>query len=412
MSRSFLSALAVAVVLGAGTLHGVPARAQAAPTPSVSQHFAKTFKAAQDAMNAKRWVEVISKAQEVLGAGNRKPDDTYYANYLLYRAYNAQGNNAESRKALQGLVDSGFLSPSQQAPFVKSLMAMAFQAKDYQDAIDHGLILTKGNNADSQVFTTIGQSYFLMNNFAESARFFKSLVNTQIERGQTPLESNLVMMQASYEKLGDKTGATDALEKLVVYYPSAKYWDALLFTVRGIPDLDNHQRLFLYRLMWATNTLKLAQDYSKFAELATGLGLHLEAQKVFEAGIKAGVFKDAERARADRLMRSEAALAEAGKANLAKLESRAASAPNGEPAVMLGMQRYAYGETDKAATALQQGIAKGGLKGNDAIAASLMLGMAQIRNKDKAAAQKTFAGIKTTDPNWQRIARFWGLYAK
>lgn len=412
MSKSFISVLAVAAVLGAGVLHTDRSSAQTAPTPSVSVQYAKTFKAAQEAMTAKRWSEVISKAQEVLNAGNRKPDDTYYANYLLYRAYNAQGNGAEERKALKGLVDSGFLSPQQQVPYIKALMGMAFQSKDYQSAIDHGLMLTKSNNGDSSVFTTIGSSYYQMNNFAESARFFKSLVNTQIERGQTPLESNLVMMQSSYEKLNDKAGATDALEKLVVYYPNAKYWDALLFTVRGIPNLDNHQRLFLYRLMWATNTLKLGQDYSKFAELATSVGLHVEAQKVFEAGLKAGVFKDTEKTRAERLMKSAAGAAEAERANLPKLEAQAASAPTGEPAVTLGMQRYGYGEVDKAVASLQQGIAKGGLKGSDPIEASLMLGMAQLRNKDKAAAQKTFAGIKTPDPNWQRIARFWGLYAK
>jgi hypothetical protein len=411
MSKSFFPALA-AVLLVAGSIHSLPASAQAAPKPQVSQSLAKTFIAANEAVKAKRWPEVIAKAQEALASSTRKPDDTYYAYNLLYQAYHAQGNAAEERKAVQGLVDSGFLSPPQQAPYLKALMGMAFQARDYQAAIDYGLTLQKNGSADAGVFTTIGSSYYQMNNFADSAKFFKGLVNTQIERGQTPLEPNLVMMQASYEKLGDKASATDALEKLVVYYPSAKYWDALLFTVRGIPNLDNHQRLFVYRLMWATNTLKLAQDYSRFAELATSVGLHTEAQKVFEAGLKAGVFKDSEKLTAERRMKSAAAEAEARRAMLAKFEAQAGSAPTGEPAVTLGMQRYWYGEVDKAITALQQGIAKGGLKGSEPIEASLMLGMAQLRNKDKAAAQKTFAGIKTTDPNWQRIARFWGLYAK
>jgi hypothetical protein len=411
MSKSFFPSLA-AVLLVAGSLHSLPASAQGAPKPQVSQSLAKTFIAANEAVKAKRWPEVIAKAQEALASSNRKPDDTYYAYNLLYQAHHAQGNAAEERKAVQGLVDSGFLSPAQQAPYIKALMGMAFQSKDYQGAIDQGLLLQKNGTADASVFTTIGSSYYQMNNFAESAKFFKGLVNSQIERGQTPLEPNLVMMQASYEKLGDKASATDALEKLVVYYPSTKYWDALLFTVRGIPNLDNHQRLFVYRLMWATNTLKLAQDYSRFAELATSVGLHTEAEKVFEAGLKAGVFKDSEKTTAERRMKSAATEAAAGRATLAKLEAQAASAPTGEPAVTLGMQRYWYGEVDKAVAALQQGIAKGGLKGSDQIEASLMLGMAQLRNKDKAAAQKTFAGIKTTDPNWQRIARFWGLYAK
>ncbi|HTQ36831.1 MAG TPA: hypothetical protein VMH77_07330 [Steroidobacteraceae bacterium] len=411
MSKSFLSALAV-TLMAVGVFHGAPACAQAPKPPSLSPALSKTWHAAVDARSAGRWPEVIAKAQEVLAFANRKPDDTYFAYALMYQAHHALGNDVEERKDLQGQIDSGFLAPAQQVPLIKAQMGLAFQAKDYQAAADFGLKLTKSNNGDPQVFTTIGESYFLMNNFAEAARFFKSLISTQVERGQTPLEQNVVMLQAANEKLGNKEGATDALETLVVYYPKPQYWEALLYSVRGIATLQQHQRLFVYRLMWATGTLKLRQDYDAFANLAASSNLPAETVSVYEAGLRAGAYTDTEKSTAQRRMESTAKVADAARATLPKLEADAAAAPAGDKAVSLGMILYSYGEPEKAVAQLQQGIAKGGLQGDMQVEARLMLGMAQLRARDKAGAQKTFAGIKSGDANWQRIAKFWGLYAK
>jgi hypothetical protein len=414
MLKSRVSAILVAAVLAVGSTVATQAWSQAAapPSPKISQNFAKTFKAAQDAQKAKQWPEVISKAQEVLAASGRKPDDTYYANFLLYDAYHNTNNIPEMRKALLGLVDSGFLQPAQQTPFLKALMSIAFQSKDYDAAVDFGTRMIKSENADADVYTTVGQSYYLKGSYKESASFFNNLVSDQVKRGEKPREQNLQLLQSSYSKLNNKEAESDALEKLVVYYENPKYWDALLYSVRTIPALDPRQKLWVYRLMWATNTLKQGSDFSRFAEYATGAGLPAEAQKVFEAGLKANAFSEEDKASSQRRMASAAKTAASDQADIGKLEAQAKAASTGELDITLGMSQYSYGDFPKAIEALQRGLSKGGLKDQQAIDGAMFLGMAQLRTKDNGAAQKTFQGIKTSDTDMARVAKLWLLYAR
>jgi hypothetical protein len=413
MSKTFIRGFVAAAALTLGGLTAPTAWSQGAPpAPKVSQSLAKTFQAAQEAQKAKRWGEVVSKAQEVLAASGRKPDDTYYAYYLIFEAGRSTSNNADVRKGLEGMVESGFLNSQQQVNYLKALQTMAFQAKEYDAAIDYGNRMIKSDTADAEVQQLVGQSYYQKGTFAESARVFNDMVNEQVKRGQTPRENFLVLLQASYNKLNKKDGETDALEKLVVYYPNPKYWDQLLYSVRSNPALEPRQKLWVYRLMWATGTLKQGLDYNRFAEYSQGAGLPAEAQKVYEAGLKANAFTADDKARIERQMKALSTVAATDRAELPKLEAQAKAAPSGDLDVTIGMALHSYGEPDKAIEALQRGLGKGGLKEQMAVDGAMGLGMAQLRNKDIAGAKKTFQNIKSGDPNIQRIAKLWALYAK
>jgi tetratricopeptide (TPR) repeat protein len=404
----------IAAALIAGALATPVAWSQGAqpPPPKISPALAKPFKAAQDAQKAKRWPEVVAKAQEVLASKERKPDDTYYAYYLIFEAGRATNNNADVRKGLEGIVDSGFLTPPQQVTYLKALASMAFQAKEYDAAIDYGNRVIKAGIADTETQTYVGQSYYQKGNFAESAKSFDGLVNDQVKRGEKPREQYLKLLQASYNKLNNKNAETDVLEKLVVHYPNPTYWDQLLYSVRSNPSLEPRQKLWVYRLMSATNTLKQSTDYNRFAEYCQGAGLPAEAQRVYEAGLKANVFSGDEKARIERQVKALGTVAATDRAELPQLEAQARSAPNGDLDVTVGMALHSFGESGKAIEALQRGLQKGGLKEQLAVDGSLGLGLAQLRNKDSAAAQKTFQSIKSDDPNIQRIAKLWALYAK
>lgn len=105
-----------AFVLALCLLQAVPAVSAQSDCPSTSPAFGDQFMAAQDALEAKRWSDVIANAQKVLAASNRKPDDTYAANYFLMEAHRALGNIAEARAAQKGMLDSGFpISPGTRA---------------------------------------------------------------------------------------------------------------------------------------------------------------------------------------------------------------------------------------------------------------------------------------------------------
>jgi hypothetical protein len=164
--------------------------------------------------------------------------------------------------------------------------------------------------------------------------------------------------------------------------------------------------------MWATNTLKLGSDYDLFAQYAQGAGLPAEAEKVFDAGLKANVFKDDIKVRVERQIPQLEKVAANDRAELPKLEAQAKAASTGELDVVLGMMLYSFGDSTKAIEALQRGLERGGLKEEQAIDGALGLGMAQVQAKDNAGAQKTFQNIKTSDANMQRIVKLWLLYAK
>jgi tetratricopeptide (TPR) repeat protein len=291
-------------------------------------------------------------------------------------------------------------------------MGLAFQSKDYDTAIEYGTRLTRSGHGDPQVFTTIGQSYFLKENFAESARFFRSLIDEQIKRGQKPIEQNLIMLHSSYEKTNNKEGVAHALETLVVYYPKPQYWDAMLFSVRNNPELEPREKLQVYRLMSATGTLKLGSDYSRYAELAQQFAFYAEAQRVYTAGLEADVFtSDTDQKRAERLRDSVAKSAEAERTELPKLANAAAASGNAEDSVVVGMAYYSFDEPAKAIEALQNALATGGLKDDLKAEVTLVIGMAQLRARDKAAALNTFRSISTDNPKVQQIAKLWALYA-
>ncbi len=94
---------------------------------------------------------------------------------------------------------------------------------------------------------------------------------------------------------------------------------------------------------------------------------------------------------------------------LAKTEADAASAPNGDKLVGVGIAYYGYGDYAKAAKDLADGIAKGPTK--DAQDARLLLGIAQYKAGSKDEAVQTFRSVKG-DPTLERLAALWVLRVK
>ena len=81
-------------------------------------------------------------------------------------------------------------------------------------------------------------------------------------------------------------------------------------------------------------------------------------------------------------------------ASLAENEKKAQAEPNGDGLVQVGAAYLSYGQTEKAIAAVNQGIAKGNLKYPDE--ANLLIGIAQLRAHDNAAAQKAFEKVATS----------------
>jgi tetratricopeptide (TPR) repeat protein len=207
----------------------------------------------------------------------------------------------------------------------------------------------------------------------------------------------------------DDNCTDNALQDLVVYHPKPEYWQQLLYSMFKTVKSD-HNLLQTYRLASEVNVLKRPEDYTDFAQLAIEAGSPGEAEQAIEKGLQANIFPDARtKGKAQRLLTDAKRAATRDQASLTKNAREAAAAKNGQQEVGLGIAYFGYQQYDKAVDALTQGISKGGLKSPPE--AQLLLGIAELKKGDKAAAIKSFKSVKG-DSTLERLATLWSLRAR
>jgi tetratricopeptide (TPR) repeat protein len=379
------------------------------PAPKVSTGNAKALHEVQDLLKAKKYSEVVTKANAILAGSSKTKDDTFVAYQFLLEAAKAQNDVPGMMKALEGEIDSGFLPTAGENLMCRTLQGLAYQQKDYKRAIDCGEKLIKEGRAEPDINQYVGQAYYQLKDYPATIHYIGDVIADKEKRGAKPERNDLILLQSAYDKAGNKDAAQAGLEKLVRYYPTSDTWLTLLYDLQR-ERLDPHQRLHLHRLMNATGNLKDARDYMAYTEASMALKLQAESQQALTSGLKANAFPaGSERDRAERYLKSASAAAATDKGKLAKMEADARAAPTGEPLFLLGAMDYSFGDYPKAIDALKAALAKGGLK-NDAYV-GMTLGEAQIKAGQKADAVKTFKSIKTDNDVTRRLVQLWILYA-
>ncbi len=378
--------------------------------PKNSAALAKPLKEANDDIKAKKYSDAISKLKAAEGMSGKTPADQYIIDQMLSFSYIKTQQYPEAAKYLEAELDSGMAPQSEQPTLIKELATINYQIKNYEKAIDFGNRAIKGGFADDQIRTIVGQSYYLKGDWKNTLKFENDIVNNQIKAGQTPTNESLALIYSACTKLQDEACQTQAVEKMVTYYPKPDTWAQLLYGIRKDTS-GNETNLFqTYRLMLDTDVLKDPSDYTEMAELALDQGSPGEAQSVLEKAQAKSVFTDQRsKDRSQRLLESAKKRATADQAGLPKLEKEADAAATGDKNLAVGRAYLGYGQYDKAADQLSKGLTKGSVK-NEADA-RLTLGIAQLKGGHKDDAMKSFKAVKG-DPALERLANLWGLHAK
>ena len=201
---------------------------------------------------------------------------------------------------------------------------------------------------------------------------------------------------AACDKAGDNDCVTSVFEQLVVHYPKTEYWQNLMVSLRK-GDTDDIQKLNVMRLSQQVKVMKGAEEYKEFAQLSLDEKLACEAQTVLEQGFTNKAFVEKRDVDVNtRLLTTAKTRAAAEKAALAAADAAAKAAPAGDADVTVGAQYLMCGDAAKGVEVLQRGIAKGSIaKGTPKEAervdeAQLLLGLAHLRNNNKAEAAKAF----------------------
>jgi len=402
-------ALVVAVFTATSLFAGRPAFADD-KKPQVSRDLAKTLKAAQDAIQAKKYPDGIAKLKEAESNPKKTPYDQHVINQLSGFAYVRTNNYAEAAKAFEAELNDGFIEQSDIPSRVKTLAQLNYQLKNYDKAIEFGNRAIKGGFADDEMVTLVGQSYYLRSDWKGTLKFEDQNIESAIKKGQEPKREALELALSSCVKLEDNDCISHELERMVAYYPKPEYWAQLLGGMLRSPQQSDRTQLQLYRLMSEVDVLKEPGDYTEMAQLALEQGSPGEAQHTLEKAFTNNIFTDQRtQDKNRRLLEQAKKAAQTDQASLPRIEKDADAAPTGDKDVGVGLAYLGYQQYDKAAQALNKGLTKGGVKNESE--ARLLLGIAQLKSGHKDDATKSFKAVKG-DPTLERLAALWSLHAK
>jgi len=386
---------------------GVPFLSVAADqptTPTISKSIAKPMKAAQDALKDKKFDEALAALKEAQAAPGPKTDyDNYVINQDLLYCYVQAKDYTSAIPMLESLTQSVYATPDQLKTWLKALFGIYYQNKNYDKTVELGQVIIKKGFADDEVLKTMGDSQKKLGNPKDAAATIE-----QITSHQDKPDENLLQFQWNcYVEAKDDPDGVKVLDRLLTFYPKPEYWQNALVPLRRMDLKDSHLQLNIYRLMSAVGILKSQADYADMAEIAQQAGFPGEAVAVLQQAFQNNVFvqpKDKDRYQHE--LDSAKQRATSDQASLGKSEPT-----DGNAIVQLGAAYMSYGQYEKAIDYINKGLQKGGLKSVDD--ANLLLGIAQLRAKNNAEAQKLFDKVAaSSEASYADLGRLWSLHAR
>lgn len=374
---------------------------------SFSKAISKQLGAAQDAVKARKYEDIVAKVDEAAAVDKPKTEfDEFWIHRFRGNAYAGLKQFDKAVQEFEVISDSPCLKQEEKAEHFKIITRIYGQMENYPKVVEYGnRVLQLGPDPD--VSSWVGQSAYLNKDFAGARRVLTELIEPQIQQDKQPDEQNLRLYQSSCTQLKDDACSLQQFERLVKYYPKPEHWQNTIILLSRDPKSTDKQQLNIIRLATYLDVLKDGQTYCEDAQIAIDQGLPGEAQWLLEKGMEQKLFNDARLAdRAKRLLAEAKQAVANDKSTLAQQDAAARANKAGNADVKIGAAYLTYGEHAKAIEALQRGIAKGGVK--DAAEANLMLGIAYLRSGNKPEAAKAFQAVNG-DALTTRLARLWLL---
>jgi outer membrane protein assembly factor BamD (BamD/ComL family) len=414
--------IALALTLAMGTLSvatllpATTAQAAEAAGKITTKAVAEPVKKAQDAMKNKQWDTALTEIKKAQAVEKKTPFEAYQIDEFLGYVLIQQKKFGEAAPVFERMLNSGNVPPDQVDDRTKTVSQLYFQVKEYKKSVEWSKKWLDKHPGDETMSVLLGQSYYVLNDYKNAGQTMMNVSNAAEKAGRTPAENWLQIVLSSYFKLDSaeskpeyKDGIAAALKKLVRYYPKSEYWENLLDIYRRKGSSNDAMNLGYYRLMNEVGTLKQADDYMEYAQLAIDAGVPGEAQTIVEKGVQNGTLKSDDKTtqgRYDRLLAGAKKSAATDKASLTQLAKEAEKASQGQALVALGQAYLSYGMVDEAIAALQNGIKKGGV--TDADQAQISLGIAYLRKGQKDQARQAFRAVKD-DSKWHDLSELWEI---
>jgi tetratricopeptide (TPR) repeat protein len=230
-SNSSLARLAATLVLSAavvgatGFVSAVAADKDKKEENKVSKDLAKPLKAAQDALQAKKYQDALAKLKEAEGNPKKTPYDEHVINVLAGSAYARTNDYPDAEKAFEVQANDGFTDQADLPRIVKAVAQINYQLKNYDKAIEFGNRAIKSGQGDEEINIIVGQSYYLKGDYKGTLKFLQPLIDGDIKAGRTPKDQQL--QDQGPRKAGDLLSEARLLEGSAVHPAAGQVPDAV-----------------------------------------------------------------------------------------------------------------------------------------------------------------------------------------
>jgi tetratricopeptide (TPR) repeat protein len=378
--------------------------------PTISEFLLSDIRKAQDAQKAENWSLEAQILQAALVAHRKRisPYDKFLIDSWLGVADAQLKNYTDAAPALEAAAESQYATADQQKTMLPTVVGLYSQLQQYPQAIAVGQYAMQHGVATSDLYSTVAVDQNDLGQYKQAAATIQQL----IDKEPTPEEKYLEFQLDAYNQASDQPDASKVIGELVTYYSKPDYWIDALQPLLKLHISDARLQLDVYRFMNEVGVLKMSNDWAQMAELSFDAGYPGETVAVLQKSFANNVFTDPrDITRYQHMLTSAMQKATEDEASLPSQEAKAETAVTGDLLVAVGEAYLSYGQADKAASAISQGIAKGGLK--YAEEANLLLGMAQLKGHNAAEAGSTFDKVgKSDNEGYAQLGRLWVLRSK
>jgi hypothetical protein len=402
MLRAVLFALAITA--------GTAAAQDKAQT--VRPEVGKPLQSAIDLLKQRKGKEALAQARAAQAVADKTPYETYLVTRVLGQAAAAAGDNAAAASALENAANSSAAPAGDRVQLLAAAAGQYYALKEYSKAVTVATKYFQYGGTDKAIRTIYVQSLYLGGNYGAAARELASDVEGEARAGKNPPEDQLQLLANAYLQSKDAAGYGRTMEQLVALYPKREYWLAAIDNVMRRSGFNDRLQIDVARLKTDVGTMRTADEYLDYAQLALIEGFPAEATRVIDKGYQAGVLGTGSDAARHKRLKDLAAknLAEDRK-SIADAEKQGAAGKDAKTLFNEGFNLVLNEKSAKGLSMMEQGLKTAGASASGFRRpdhAKLQLGYAYHVAGQNAKALEMFKTVQGTD-GAAALARLWVL---
>ncbi|MEM9257466.1 MAG: tetratricopeptide repeat protein [Pseudomonadota bacterium] len=261
--------------------------------------------------------------------------------------------------------------------------------------------MTDTPNANAYVL--LAQGYYQLKDYNKALSNVEKAIDMTVEKGNIPKEQWYNLARFLYFEKNDVNKTVDTLEKLLTYYPKKQYWVQLshMYGEQG----KDWQQAAAMETAYVQDMLTKDQEQVTMAYLYLNAEVPYKAAKVMQTGLDGEVIEG--KSKNWEIAGNSWRQAQEMNKAVPAMERAAAKSDRGELYARLGNIYLDSYEFEKAITALNKGLNRGGVKRPDT--AQLVLGMAYFNTKQYDKARDAFKKAAEDDRSTE-YAEQWITY--